>query len=93
MNFTIKNRYSDTDKSDKKFRWSRLVYANEKLIARINRHEDSKGNFYYHVSDFFPSIQSDKPCFSEVSKNDYDTVVESVKVRFNKFISNIIYAE
>ena len=93
MNFTIKNRYSNTDKSDKQCRWSRLIYANDKLIAWVNRHEDKKGNYYYDVSDFFPSIKSDNPCFSEVSKNDYDTVIENIQIRFNNFIANIIYAE
>ena len=58
MNFTVKNRYSETNLPDKHGRWARIVYANNLQIAWI------KGiiiddKLFYSVKDFFPSVHND----------------------------------
>ena len=92
MNFTVRNRYSETNMPDKHGRWARIVYANNLQIAWISK-VWIETKFFYSVTDYFPSVQNDSPCYSVVIDKSLEEVIEDVKLRFNKFISNVIYNE
>ena len=92
MNFTVKNRYSETNLPDKHGRWARIVYSNNLQIAWISK-VWIETKFFYSVTDYFPSVQNDSPCYSVVIDKSLEEVIEDVKLRFNKFISNVIYNE
>ena len=92
MNFIVKNRYSETNLPDKHGRWARIVYAGSFQIAWISK-VWIETKFFYSVTDYFPSVQNDSPCYSVVIDKSLEEVIEDVKLRFNKFISNVIYNE
>ena len=90
MNFTVQNRYSETNFPDKHGRWARVVYANNLQIAWISK-VWIETKFFYSVHDYFPSIHNDSPCYSVVIDEELEEVIEQVKKRFGNFISHILY--
>lgn len=86
--FEWRTRYSETDEPDKQGRWARLCYYNGLMIAWVNRHESMFGNFFYTVTDYFPSIKNDNPCFVGKYK-DFNYAKSDVEERFNKFFETI----
>lgn len=91
MKFTVKCRYSDSNLPDKQGRWARIVYANDFQIAWISK-VWIETKFFYSVHDYFPSIHNDSPCYSSVIDEEFEIVVEKIQVRFNRFLSNILYS-
>ena len=82
------SRYSETDEPDKHGRWARLCYYNGLMIAWIERHELMFGNYIYTVTDYFPSIKNDNPCFVGQHKN-FDYAKSDVEKRFVNFLKTV----
>ena len=90
--FDWKCRYSETEDSDKHKRWARLCYYNNRLINWISRIENDKGDKYYSIKDFYPSLMQDDPCFFKVEfcDKDFEVIKKETEDRFKLFIKDII---